>query len=148
MEADLDAGVAIPPEPVALNWGSSETEVDNRKVGEFSMPHVLLRSPKNFARSKTLGGALPPTEDTLLNELPSFHMEQDVQTPSPDKLGRDEETMTPSPVPNKVGHDRQTLAASVYDSLSDKANRISGSGAHSEEPLQSRLVYDSVWNRL
>lgn len=147
MEADLDASVAIPPEPMVLNRGSSESEVDNRKAEESSMPHVLIRSPKNFARSKTLGGAPPPTEDTLFNELPSFHME-DAQTPSPDKLGRDGDTMTPSPVPNKIGHDRQTLPASVYESLTDKAHRISGSGVHSKEPLQSRLVYDSVWNRL
>jgi len=147
IEADNGMSALIPPEPMALNRGSSESEVENLKAGDSAMAHMLVRSPNNFARTKTLGGALPRTEAVLFNEQASFHME-DAQTPSPDKLRHDGEKMTPSPVPDKTGNDRQRLAASTYASLTDKASRISGSGSHGEEPVQSRLVYDSVLNRI
>eukprot|EP00930_Biecheleria_cincta_P041525 TRINITY_DN2848_c0_g1_i1.p1 TRINITY_DN2848_c0_g1~~TRINITY_DN2848_c0_g1_i1.p1 ORF type:complete len:319 (-),score=38.70 TRINITY_DN2848_c0_g1_i1:192-1148(-) len=146
IEADPSMSALIPPEPMDLNRRSSESEVENLKAGESTMPHMLVRSPKNFARSKTLGGAPPQTEAALFSEQPSLHIE-DAQTPSPDKLRHDGETMTPSPVRDKIGHDRQRWESSIYASLTDKASRISGSGSHGEGPLQSRLVYDSVWNR-
>lgn len=134
IEADFGMSALIPPEPTALNRGRSDSEVENLKVGDPTVPYMLVRSPKKFAKSKTLGGVLCQAEGL-----------EDVQTPSPDKLRHDGETMTPSPVPDKIGHDRQRLAASTYTSLTDKANRISGAGSHGEEPLQSRLVYDSVY---
>lgn len=145
-EADNAMSALIPPEPMALNRGSSESEVENLKTGDSERPHMLMRSPRNFARSKTLGVPLPQTEAEVSNEQASFHME-DAQTPSPDKLRHDGEKMTPSPVPDKTGNDRQRLAASTYASLTAKASKISGSGSHGEEPVQSRLAFDSVWNR-
>lgn len=131
IEADQGMSALIPPEPMALNRGRSESEVANLISDDSTVPHMLVRSPKKFSTSKALGGAAAQTE-TL----------EDAQTPSPDKLRHDGETMTPSPVPDKIG---QRLAASTYASLTEKASKISGSGSHGDVPLQSRLVYDSVY---
>jgi len=111
-----------PPEVISLDRGISEPLKDSVQA----VPHLLARSPKNFAkarRSHTLGHLEPSAE--------SPDKERERQLMEARLAGMD--LRTPSPEKAKVMREVQMSASP---------------DTPEEKPLRSRLVYDSVYNHL